>query len=71
MLAEGDVCPISRKAMEDIMPAFQPKSRKGKEVSLIIYGCNSFSLTCLLSGSDQPSEQCKCQVLAEIYCNLL
>ncbi|KAG8700522.1 Rad2 nuclease [Ceratobasidium sp. 395] len=29
-IAEGDACPISRKAMHDIMPAFQPKSRKGK-----------------------------------------
>ncbi|KAG8743600.1 Rad2 nuclease [Ceratobasidium sp. 414] len=31
-IAEGDVCPISRKAMQDIMPAFQPKSKKGKMV---------------------------------------
>ncbi|KAG9126603.1 Rad2 nuclease [Ceratobasidium sp. 392] len=30
MIAEGDACPISRKAMADIMPAFQPKLRKGK-----------------------------------------
>ncbi|KAG8719437.1 Rad2 nuclease [Ceratobasidium sp. 394] len=32
MIAEGDVCPISRKAMQDIMPAFQPKLKKGKTV---------------------------------------
>ncbi|KAG9098530.1 Rad2 nuclease [Ceratobasidium sp. 370] len=32
MIAEGDVCPISRKAMQDIMPAFQPRPKKGKPV---------------------------------------
>ncbi|KAJ1311179.1 hypothetical protein OPQ81_009680 [Rhizoctonia solani] len=31
-IAEGDFCPISRDAMVDTMPAFQPKSRKGKTV---------------------------------------
>ncbi|KAG8762652.1 Rad2 nuclease [Ceratobasidium sp. 423] len=31
-IAQGDLCPISRDAMMDIMPAFQPKSRKGKTV---------------------------------------
>ncbi|CAE6432379.1 unnamed protein product [Rhizoctonia solani] len=31
-IAEGEFCPISRDAMADIMPAFQPKSRKGKMV---------------------------------------
>ncbi|CAE7169948.1 unnamed protein product [Rhizoctonia solani] len=29
-IAEGDLCPISREVMIDIMPAFQPKSWKGK-----------------------------------------
>ncbi|CAE6532527.1 unnamed protein product [Rhizoctonia solani] len=32
-IAEGEFCPISRDAMVDIMPAFRPKSRKGKTVS--------------------------------------
>ncbi|KAL5641056.1 hypothetical protein ACGC1H_001508 [Rhizoctonia solani] len=32
-IAEGDFCPILRDAMIDIMPAFQPKSRKGKTAS--------------------------------------
>ncbi|CEL57970.1 exonuclease 1 [Rhizoctonia solani AG-1 IB] len=32
-IAEGDFCPILRDAMVDIMPGFQPISRKGKTVS--------------------------------------
>ncbi|EUC65228.1 flap endonuclease-1 PIN domain protein [Rhizoctonia solani AG-3 Rhs1AP] len=32
-IAEGDFCPISRDAMIDIMPTFQPKPRKGKAAS--------------------------------------
>ncbi|CAE6449745.1 unnamed protein product [Rhizoctonia solani] len=31
-IARGELCPISRDAMIDIMPAFRPKSRKGKTV---------------------------------------
>jgi hypothetical protein len=37
MIAEGDFCPIIRGPMVDIMPAFQPKSRKGKAVSVLVY----------------------------------
>ncbi|KAF8741256.1 Xeroderma pigmentosum G I-region, partial [Rhizoctonia solani] len=32
-IAEGDFCPILRDTMIDIMPAFQPKPRKGKTIS--------------------------------------